>query len=84
MTPETHPDVKVFHAGTALEGDRVIASGGRVLTVTALGDSVRAAQRRAYDAAAQVRFAGQHYRTDIGHRAINRRAPAAAPASPRE
>jgi phosphoribosylamine--glycine ligase len=52
--------------------------------VTALGDSVRAAQRRAYDAVAQVRFAGQQYRTDIGHRAINRRAPQAAPAAPRD
>jgi phosphoribosylamine--glycine ligase len=41
--------------------------------VTALGDSVRAAQRRAYDAVAQVRFSGQQYRTDIGHRALNRR-----------
>jgi phosphoribosylamine--glycine ligase len=44
-----------------------------VLTVTALGDSVRAAQRRAYEAAAQVRFAGQQYRKDIGFRALRGR-----------
>ncbi len=82
--PADTEDCVIFHAGTQVVDGQLLTSGGRVLTVTALGDSVRAAQRRAYDAAAQVRFAGQHYRTDIGHRAINRRAPAAAPASPRE
>ena len=70
VTPETHPDVKVFHAGTALEGDRVVASGGRVLCVTALGDSVRQAQRAAYAAIADIHFDGMQYRSDIGHRAI--------------
>ncbi len=82
--PADAEDCVIFHAGTQVVDGQLLTSGGRVLTVTALGDSVRAAQRRAYDAAAQVRFAGQQYRTDIGHRAINRRAPAAAPASPRE
>jgi phosphoribosylamine--glycine ligase len=71
--PADAEDCVVFHAGTQLAGGRLLTSGGRVLTVTALGDSVRAAQRRAYEAVAQVRFAGQQYRTDIGHRAIGRR-----------
>jgi phosphoribosylamine--glycine ligase len=71
--PADSDDCVVFHAGTQLIDGQLVTSGGRVLTVTALGDSVRAAQRRAYEAAAQVRFAGQQYRTDIGHRAIKRR-----------
>ncbi|MBS1163627.1 MAG: phosphoribosylamine--glycine ligase [Burkholderiaceae bacterium] len=82
--PADSEDCVVFHAGTQVVDGQLATSGGRVLTVTALGDSVRAAQRRAYDAVAQVRFAGQQYRTDIGHRAINRRAQAATPAVPRE
>jgi phosphoribosylamine--glycine ligase len=72
--PADADDCVVFHAGTQLVDGQLVTSGGRVLAVTALGDSVRAAQRRAYDGVAQVRFAGQQYRTDIGHRAINRRA----------
>jgi phosphoribosylamine--glycine ligase len=76
--PSDAEDCVVFHAGTQLVEGQLVTSGGRVLTVTALGDSVRAAQRRAYDAVAQVRFAGQQYRTDIGHRAMNRR-PSAGP-----
>jgi phosphoribosylamine--glycine ligase len=71
--PADTDDCVVFHAGTQLVDGQLVTSGGRVLTVTALGDSVRAAQRRAYEAVAQVRFAGQQYRTDIGHLAINRR-----------
>jgi phosphoribosylamine--glycine ligase len=70
VTAEAHPDAKVFHAGTAQEGDRVVASGGRVLTVTALGDSVRQAQRAAYAAIADIHFDGMQYRSDIGYRAI--------------
>ena len=73
VTPAAHPDVAVFHAGTALEGGRVVASGGRVLGVTALGDSVRQAQRAAYAAIGTIRFDGMQYRTDIGHRALARR-----------
>ena len=79
--PADTDDCVVFHAGTALADSQLVTSGGRVLTVTALGDSVRAAQRRAYEAVAQVRYAGQQYRTDIGHRALNRRQ---APAAPRD
>jgi phosphoribosylamine--glycine ligase len=60
----------VFHAGTALEGDKVVVNGGRVLCVTALGDSVKMAQRRAYQAAEGIHFDGMQYRRDIGHRAI--------------
>ena len=74
ITGDAHPDVHVFHAGTALVGDDVVVSGGRVLCVTALGDSVRQAQRAAYAAIASLHFDGMQYRTDIGHRALARRA----------
>ncbi len=70
---DTHPDVKVFHAGTAPADGTVVTNGGRVLCVTALGDSVRLAQRAAYAAIAEIRFAGMQYRTDIGHRALARK-----------
>ena len=70
VTTATHPDVHVFHAGTAESGGRAVVSGGRVLCVTALGDSVRQAQRAAYAAIAEIRFAGMQFRADIGHRAI--------------
>jgi phosphoribosylamine--glycine ligase len=73
ITPARHPDVVVFHAGTALEGDKVVTSGGRVMCVTALGDSVRMAQKAAYAAIADLRFPGMQFRTDIGFRAIGRR-----------
>ena len=68
-TDETE-ECKIFHAGTALDGDRVVVSGGRVLCVTALGDSVKMAQRRAYQAVEGIRFDGMQLRRDIGHRAI--------------
>jgi phosphoribosylamine--glycine ligase len=74
VTPETHGDTRVFHAGTAQSGNSVVVSGGRVVCVTALGDSVRQAQRAAYDAVARLHFDGMQYRTDIGHRAIARKA----------
>ena len=67
---ERTEDCMVFHAGTALEGDKVVVSGGRVLCVTALGDSVKMAQRRAYQAVEGIRFDGMQLRRDIGHRAI--------------
>ena len=70
VTVETHPDCKVFHAGTAQDEGRVVVSGGRVLCVTALGDSVKQAQRAAYAAVGEIQFAGMQYRNDIGHRAI--------------
>jgi phosphoribosylamine--glycine ligase len=72
--PADTDDCVTFHAGTVLEADgRLLTTGGRVLCVTALGDSVRAAQRRAYDAVDQVRFAGAQFRRDIGHRALKPR-----------
>jgi phosphoribosylamine--glycine ligase len=67
--------VKVFHAGTALADGKVVVAGGRVLCVTALGDSIRLAQRAAYAAAAGIHFNGMQYRHDIGHRALVARKP---------
>lgn len=64
------PDVKVFHAGTKLNGSQVVTSGGRVLGVTALGDTIALAQRRAYQAMEKIHFEGMHFRKDIGWRAI--------------
>jgi phosphoribosylamine--glycine ligase len=58
-------DVVVFHAGTARAGDRVLTAGGRVLGVTALGDSLAAAREKAYAAVAKIRFEGMQFRTDI-------------------
>jgi phosphoribosylamine--glycine ligase len=63
-------DAHVFHAGTTLRDGKVVTSGGRVLCVTALGDSVRMAQRRAYQVADEIRFDGCQMRRDIGFRAI--------------
>ncbi len=68
--PAGSPDMHVFHAGTTLQDGTLSATGGRVLCVTALGDSVRVAQQRALDAVKQIRFDGAHWRNDIGHRAI--------------
>lgn len=65
-------DVKIFHAGTRLEGDRVVTNGGRVLCAVALGDGVREAQRKAYALAAQICWDGAFFRRDIGWRAIDR------------
>ncbi len=67
---ERSEDCMVFHAGTALAGDQVVVNGGRVLCVTALGDSVKMAQRRAYQAVEGIRFDGMQFRRDIGHRAV--------------
>jgi phosphoribosylamine--glycine ligase len=72
VTREAHPDVTVFHAGTTQDGGVVTVSGGRVLGVTALGDSLRQAQRAAYAAIAQIEIDGMQYRRDIGHRALAR------------
>ncbi|MDD5390327.1 MAG: phosphoribosylamine--glycine ligase [Gallionellaceae bacterium] len=66
-------DFHIFHAGTAIAGDQVVTSGGRVLCVTALGDTVKIAQTRAYEVAACVEFAGRQMRRDIGWRAISRK-----------
>ena len=68
--PKPTDDVVVFHAGTAAEGEQVKTSGGRVLCVTALADSVKQAQAKAYDAARGIHFDGVQYRRDIGFRAV--------------
>ncbi|EFK11466.1 phosphoribosylamine--glycine ligase [delta proteobacterium NaphS2] len=71
--PETEAEgVKVFHAGTALNNDQVVTSGGRVLCATALGSSVGEAQLRAYDLARTIHWNGVYYRKDIGYRAVER------------
>ena len=66
-------DCKVFHAGTALGDVRPVTAGGRVLCVTALGETVRQAQRAAYAAVAGIHFDGMQYRKDIGNRALTPR-----------
>ncbi|MDX9767642.1 MAG: phosphoribosylamine--glycine ligase [Ectothiorhodospiraceae bacterium] len=65
-------DAHVFHAGTAEKDGHVVTAGGRVLCVTALGDTVKSAQKRAYEIADDIRFDGMQYRRDIGYRAIRR------------
>jgi len=70
--PAEAADAVVFHAGTALQGQDVVTSGGRVLCVTALGDSVKMAQQRAYEVLRGIHFDGAQYRQDIGYRAIKR------------
>jgi phosphoribosylamine--glycine ligase len=71
--PAPEDDCHVFHAGTALNGKDVVANGGRVLCVTALGGTVRTAQRRAYEIVERIRFEGMQFRRDIGSRALDRR-----------
>ena len=71
--PPAGEDFRIFHAGTALVDGRLVTSGGRVMCVTALGDSIRMAQRRAYQVIEGIRFEGMQYRRDIGHRALDAR-----------
>ena len=69
----TQPDdIKVFHAGTKVDGDQVVTSGGRVLCVTALGDNIASAQQACYRAADKISWEGMTLRRDIGWRAIAR------------
>jgi phosphoribosylamine---glycine ligase len=70
-TANALPDVVVFHAGTKLDGDQLVTSGGRVLGVTATGSDLRDAQTKAYTAAKLIHFEGVQYRTDIGDKALN-------------
>lgn len=69
-------DGKVFHAGTALQDDAVVTSGGRVLCATALGTNVTAAQQQAYSLIQHIHWPEMYYRTDIAHRAIARESQA--------
>jgi phosphoribosylamine--glycine ligase len=70
--PADTGDAVVFHAGTGLTNGQLVVTGGRVLCVTALGDSVKLAQTHAYEALRTIRFDGAQYRGDIGFRAIKR------------
>lgn len=74
LAPDTD-DCVIFHAGTRLDGDTLKTSGGRVLCVTALGDSLKLAQAAAYDAVARTHFDGVQCRRDIGWRALPQNAP---------
>jgi phosphoribosylamine--glycine ligase len=68
---ETIAGVKVFHAGTALAGGQLVASGGRVLAVTARAPSIREARKRAYEAAGRIVWPEGFFRNDIGGRAVD-------------
>ena len=65
-------NTKVFHAGTEIVDDKVVTSGGRVLCVVGLGDSVIEAQATAYEGVRKVKWENMYFRTDIGHRAVSR------------
>ena len=64
--------IKTFHAGTTERDGRVVTDGGRVLCVVGLGDTVVLAQEQAYQGVAAIDWHNRYFRTDIGHRAINR------------
>jgi phosphoribosylamine--glycine ligase len=66
-------DAHVFHAGTTMQDDKVVTNGGRVLCVTALGDMVKMAQKRAYEIADGIHFDGSQMRRDIGWRALSKK-----------
>jgi phosphoribosylamine--glycine ligase len=68
----TDADTKIFHAGTSLKEGNIVTSGGRVLCITALGDTVTEAQKRAYELLDQVSWKDAYFRTDIAYRAIAR------------
>ncbi|WON77237.1 phosphoribosylamine--glycine ligase [Serratia sp. UGAL515B_01] len=72
LPQQENADEKVFHAGTRIQGNQVVTSGGRVLCVTALGKTVAAAQKQAYLLAEGIRWQGSFCRKDIGYRAIAR------------
>ncbi|MCK4625298.1 MAG: phosphoribosylamine--glycine ligase, partial [Phycisphaerae bacterium] len=65
-------DVKVFHAGTAIDDGKVVTAGGRVLGVTALGDTIADAQKRAYEAVDKIKFKDACYRRDIADKALQK------------
>ena len=71
--PHSREDARVFHAGTTEIDGRIVTNGGRVLCITALGDTVKVAAQRAYQMLEPIRFRGMQFRQDIGYRAINRR-----------
>ncbi|MBA2960724.1 MULTISPECIES: phosphoribosylamine--glycine ligase [Ramlibacter] len=68
--PRDADEAMVFHAGTTMDDGQLLTSGGRVLCVTALADTVKSAQQRAYEVVQGIRFDGAQFRRDIGHRAV--------------
>jgi phosphoribosylamine---glycine ligase len=68
--PKNKHDSYVFHAGASLKDGKVVTSGGRVLCVTALGETVKFAQQQAYQMMDEIQFEGAQFRTDIGFRAV--------------
>jgi phosphoribosylamine--glycine ligase len=72
IPPET-ADCITFHAGTTLSGERLLTNGGRVLCVVGLGDTVKLAQKNAYETVEKIHFDGAQYRRDIGWRALNKK-----------
>jgi phosphoribosylamine--glycine ligase len=70
------PNVQVFHAGTRLENGEILTSGGRVLAVTALGETLTKARDLAYEAVGKIRFEGCHYRRDIALAAVTHKVAA--------
>ena len=69
---EQEEGVVVFHAGTAMKEDRLVNNGGRVLGVTAIGDTLKEAIARAYRAVDMIHWEGAYWRTDIGRKALAR------------
>ena len=65
-------DVVVFHAGTARRDRQLVTNGGRVIGVTAIGDTIQSSIDRAYEAVEKIDFDNAYFRRDIGHRALNR------------
>ncbi|KAL2133683.1 hypothetical protein VTI74DRAFT_1911 [Chaetomium olivicolor] len=69
---EAPKDITIFHAGTALKGDQLVTSGGRVIAANAVGESLRAAVDKAYEGVKLINFDGMYYRKDIAHRAFRK------------
>ena len=68
---QRYADAAIFHAGTALQDNTIVTSGGRVLCVTALGEDIQAAKQRAYEITTGIHFDGMQLRHDVGHRALS-------------
>jgi phosphoribosylamine--glycine ligase len=73
LRAEASDEAVVFHAGTVEKNGKAVTAGGRVLCATALGDTVRQAQAKAYELIDTISFDGMQFRSDIGYRAINRK-----------
>ncbi|MCK4830504.1 phosphoribosylamine--glycine ligase, partial [bacterium] len=64
------PDILIFHAGTKVKGRNLVTSGGRVLGITAMGETIKSAVQKVYRSIGNITFDGAYYRRDIGHRAL--------------